>query len=285
MYGNTISKAQRWQYMIWSRHSLVKILQRLRPKAPNIDPEHFRRINSLAQTPKQRPIHPHELLPIDLISLIQNTANLILVALKHVDGGFQLVRDVQLVSVKEQQNQVGPLGKPGHHLGEVVSPIDALFLPRQNPWSVHQGDTAQHRRGQLTPLESTQKAHAEALQPPKGQIGMNAQRVPGNRALLWPVDQAGEPVGSRLGPDPRAWKVPAEHVSNERRLAHAVLAHQHDLGLGVELAVGQEGGFIEVVVAVALFGGQDAVFVDLLELLVDAGGFFRRVHHDRQTIG
>ncbi len=102
---------------------------------------------------------------------------------------------------------------------------------------------------------------------------MHAQRIPGNGPLLRPVDQTGESIRRRLRPDPRTREIPPEHVADETRLADAVLAHEHHLGFGVEFDVGEEGGFIEVVVAVAFFGREDVFGVDGFELGGDAVSF------------
>mmetsp|Transcript_29198 Transcript_29198/g.62017 ORF Transcript_29198/g.62017 Transcript_29198/m.62017 type:complete len:206 (-) Transcript_29198:21-638(-) len=175
--------------------------------------------------------------------------------------------------IEQEQDQIGPLGKPRHHLREIIPPIDPLLLPRQNTRRIHQGNRPQHAARQLTPLEPTQKAHPESLQAPKRQIGVHAQGIARNGPLLRPVDQTGESIRRRLRPDSRTRKVPPEHVADETRLSYAVLADQHDLGFGVEFDVGEEGGFIEIVVAVAFFGGEDVFGVDGFELGGDAVGF------------
>lgn len=103
---------------------------------------------------------------------------------------------------------------------------------------------------------------------------MDAEGVARYGPFFRSVDETGESIGGGFGPDPGAGKIPSEHVSDEGGFTDGVLADEHDLGLGVEFDVGEEGRFVEVVVAVALFGGQDGIFVDLLELGVDLGGLF-----------
>ena len=45
---------------------------------------------------------------------------------------FELVRDVQLVSVKQQDDPVGSLREPLENLGKVVTSLYRLFLPGED---------------------------------------------------------------------------------------------------------------------------------------------------------
>ena len=51
----------------------------------------------------------HELLTINLIRLVENTANFVLVSFENINGTLEFVGDIQLVGVKQQDNQIGSL--------------------------------------------------------------------------------------------------------------------------------------------------------------------------------
>jgi hypothetical protein len=63
-----------------------------------------------------RNLLPTSLLYISLLLIYDDDADLIVVASKVFDDNLELVTDVQLVRVKEQQDQVRALGKPFAHL-------------------------------------------------------------------------------------------------------------------------------------------------------------------------
>ena len=48
----------------------------------------------------------HELLPVDLVGLIENASDLVFVPFQLLDSASELIANVQLMGVEEQQNQV-----------------------------------------------------------------------------------------------------------------------------------------------------------------------------------
>ena len=51
----------------------------------------------------------HQLLTINLIGLVEDTTNLVLVALQSIDSTLELITNVKLVGIKQQDDQVGSL--------------------------------------------------------------------------------------------------------------------------------------------------------------------------------
>ena len=68
------------------------------------------------------------------------------------DGLLELVRDVQLVSVKQKNDSVRSLREPLEDPGEIVAPVDQLLLPREDARGVQQGDAPQRLGVTLTRL-------------------------------------------------------------------------------------------------------------------------------------
>ena len=57
------------------------------------------------------------------------------------DWPFELVWDVQLVSVEEKEDSIDPFGEPLEHADEVVAAVHPLLLAAQNAGSVDDGDS------------------------------------------------------------------------------------------------------------------------------------------------
>ena len=77
---------------------------------------------------------------------------------------FELVRDVQLVSVKQKDDSVRSLREPLQHPGEIVAPVDQLFLPGEDARGVEQSDALQSFRVRLGRLEPAEESSAKLLQ-------------------------------------------------------------------------------------------------------------------------
>ena len=61
-------------------------------------------------------------------------------------GSLELVRDVQLVRVKEQEDSVHVFRKPLQDSDEVIAAIRLLFLPGQNAGSIHDRNACGKRK-------------------------------------------------------------------------------------------------------------------------------------------
>ena len=94
--------------------------KRVGPEGADVDPDHLGRIDDLPQGPHEGPVHPHQLLRLDLVGLVQHHSHLVLVVLEGFDDFRELIGDVQLVGVKEQDDAVHPLGEPLEDGSEVV---------------------------------------------------------------------------------------------------------------------------------------------------------------------
>lgn len=72
-------------------------------------PRNLRCVKDLAQTPHESSVHPHQLLVAHQVGLVQHDADLVLVSPHGLDTALELIRDVQLVRVEEEQDDVDPL--------------------------------------------------------------------------------------------------------------------------------------------------------------------------------
>mmetsp|Transcript_27521 Transcript_27521/g.80687 ORF Transcript_27521/g.80687 Transcript_27521/m.80687 type:complete len:444 (-) Transcript_27521:429-1760(-) len=127
--------------------------QRLVPEGADVDAHALGRLDDLAQRPHQRAVDAQQLLAVDGVRLVEHDADLVVVPLERLDRLLELVRDVQLVRVKEEENHVGARGEPGAHLGEGVRPPNALLLARQYAGRVDEGHVVKERRVKLGALE------------------------------------------------------------------------------------------------------------------------------------
>ena len=78
--------------------------ERLVPEAADVDPGHLRGAEHLAQAPHQGPVHPHQLLVVHHVRLVQHDADLVIVTPQRLNTPPELIANVQLVGVKQQQN-------------------------------------------------------------------------------------------------------------------------------------------------------------------------------------
>ena len=102
---------------------------------------------------------------------------------------------------------------------------------------------------------------------------MNTECIPGDSPLFRSINKTRETICGGFRSNPCSWKITPEHVSDETSFTHRVLPHEHDLWLGIKFHIGEEGRFVEEIVAIAFLGGEDVVFVDGLELGIDDVGF------------
>ena len=100
--------------------AVVSVLQGLRPEGADVDAQHLGRVDDLAQGPHEGPVDAHQLLRVHLVGLVQHHADLVVLAPEGLDGLRELVRDVQFVSIKEQDDPVDALSEPLQDLAEVV---------------------------------------------------------------------------------------------------------------------------------------------------------------------
>lgn len=78
-------------------------------------------VNDLPQRPHQSSVDPHELLGADLVRFVQHDSHLVLMVFEGSDHLWKLVWDVQLVSVKEEDDAVHSLCKPLQHCSKVIT--------------------------------------------------------------------------------------------------------------------------------------------------------------------
>ena len=61
--------------------------------------------------------------------LVQHYPDLVLLLPDGLDGLLELVTDVELVGVKQQDDAVSSLSKPGQHSGKIITPAALFSLP------------------------------------------------------------------------------------------------------------------------------------------------------------
>jgi hypothetical protein len=72
--------------------------------------------------------------------LISFSPNFVVVSPERLYRPLELVRNIQLVCVKEEQDSVHSLCKPLEDADKVVAAVGALLLARQNAGGVHDGN-------------------------------------------------------------------------------------------------------------------------------------------------
>lgn len=91
------------------------------PEGADVDPDDLGRVDDLSQGPHEGTVHPHQLLSLDLVGLVENNSHLVLVVLQGLDDLGEFIRDVQLVSIKEENDAVNPLGEPLQDSSKVIT--------------------------------------------------------------------------------------------------------------------------------------------------------------------
>eukprot|EP00982_Pelagococcus_subviridis_P004111 29067-Pelagococcus_subviridis.AAC.2 len=215
-----------------------------------------------------RAVHAHELLRADLVRLVEDDSHFIVVPTQRRDDGFKLVRDVELVRVEQQQDDVRPRREPLADVHERVPAVDPLLFPGQHPGGVHDGHLLQDFRVALRRLKLGQKARAERGESRVRLVALHRERLPGRRPVLVPVHDDDEPIRRRLRSDVRPGVIPPQQVLDERRLPRAVLPEEQHVGLPFEVAVGEERG-VERPKLERLLDGAHLGLVQLLERVHD----------------
>lgn len=141
--------------------------------------------------------------------------------LEDLDDSFELVRDVKLMRVEHDDDEVGTLGEPAHYLLVVVVAPHVLFLPRQDPRRIDQGDVVEDRGVHLHALHAAEEVVAEDRQAPEGPVGLGAERRPRHDLVVPPVNDGGETVCGGFRSDPLSRKIPPQqlpfmHVTESR---------------------------------------------------------------------
>mmetsp|Transcript_116601 Transcript_116601/g.308053 ORF Transcript_116601/g.308053 Transcript_116601/m.308053 type:complete len:277 (-) Transcript_116601:14-844(-) len=141
---------------------------------------------------------------------------------------LELVRHVELVSIKEQDNHRGVIREPRNDLLEVVAALQPLPFSRQHPRGVDEGDALEHRVGHPCTLQSGQEAVPKGAQRREWEALVIHQGIARNDLRLLPVTDCHEPVGCWLGPDLRIRIQVTDQVLDEGRLPGGEGAHQQD---------------------------------------------------------
>ena len=106
--------------------------QRLVPEAANVNSGHFWSAEDFAEAPHEGAVDSHKLLVVHHVCLVQDNPNLVVVASQGLNAPSELIADVELVSVKQEQNAINSLSEPLQHAYEVVTTVCSLFLSAEN---------------------------------------------------------------------------------------------------------------------------------------------------------
>mmetsp|Transcript_8260 Transcript_8260/g.28358 ORF Transcript_8260/g.28358 Transcript_8260/m.28358 type:complete len:370 (-) Transcript_8260:541-1650(-) len=234
-----------------------------------VNPGHLWGPEDSAQGPHQRTVNLHEVLGVDLVRLVQDDPDLVIKAVEGLDDAFELVRDVELVGVEEQQDEVRPLREPPDDLGELVTPLQPLLLPRQHARGVHNVDGVEQLRWHLRPGELVQKLLAKLGQPGVGLIRGHGERVARHCLGGVRMRDHDEPVRGRLRTDDRGGVLLPEEVLDEGRLSDAVLAEHHHRRLGGEV-LGSHAGRVEERKLKLLLERPEVLEVELAQSVLQA---------------
>lgn len=104
------------------------------PEGANVDSDDLGSVDDLSQGPHEGTVHPHQLLSLYLVSLVENNSHLVLVVLQGLDDLRELIRDVQLVSIKEQNDAVNSFCKPLQYSSEVITCKGGGRAEMQQTW-------------------------------------------------------------------------------------------------------------------------------------------------------
>jgi len=101
--------------------------------------------------------------------------------------------------------------------------ICPLFLSRQYPWSVDDGDALQHWVRHVRTLEPVQECVSELRQRTKLFLWVNDECVAWNDAFRVTVHHSYETIGRRLRTNPQTWKILHHKNSNYTKRYNLIL--------------------------------------------------------------
>lgn len=101
--------------------SILCVSERVGPEGANVDPQHLWSVDHLSQGPHERTVDPHQLLCVHLVSLIKHHSNLVILSPEWFNSLWKLIRYIQLMGIKKEDDAVDPLSKPLENLAEVIA--------------------------------------------------------------------------------------------------------------------------------------------------------------------
>mmetsp|Transcript_42424 Transcript_42424/g.112291 ORF Transcript_42424/g.112291 Transcript_42424/m.112291 type:complete len:528 (+) Transcript_42424:107-1690(+) len=204
---------------------LLVVVQGLLPEGAEVDAGDLRCVDDFAEVPHEGAVHAHQLRGRAAVGLVEDDVDLVVVPLAGVDHAPELVGDVQLGHVEEDQNHVHAIREPLHNRLVLVAALEPLLFARQNPRSVDQRDSLEHRVFELRALEAAEEVVAKVRQLRERHRLVYDERVARDDLVGLAVTDSHELVRGGLRADPEAGVVPAEQVSDEGALARRVLAY------------------------------------------------------------
>eukprot|EP00754_Rhynchopus_humris_P012167 Rhum_TRINITY_DN14269_c21_g1::Rhum_TRINITY_DN14269_c21_g1_i1::g.78637::m.78637 len=237
---------------------------RLVPERSDEHTRRLRRVDHVRKVPEQRTVHTHQLLRSNAISLVEDDADLRLVALQGVlEKHLQLHASVELGGVEEHEHQVAALHEPPAHLDVVVATRVDVACRLEHTRRVDKRDALQDFVVDLVTVEMLKELVAKGVEPAEGQVLLVRQHTSADLLRLVAVQHYGELVRGGLRARPQV--VAFEQVVDERGLAGREGAHEGHKRLRLHEGLG-EPGRAEGVVLVPFLDGVDDLVVDRLQL-------------------
>mmetsp|Transcript_7146 Transcript_7146/g.15480 ORF Transcript_7146/g.15480 Transcript_7146/m.15480 type:complete len:290 (+) Transcript_7146:548-1417(+) len=233
-----------WQGVELLQHCLLVLIEEfdvilkpvlLVPEGADVDTGHLGRSEDLTDIPEECSIHSDEVGSVDLVGLVQHTPDLICVRTQNLHHLLEFIRDVELVRIESEQNQIGPGSHPGSYGCEVVVATDPLLAAREHPWCVDEGDLLENwcRHGQG--MEAAEEVCAEGGKALVWKLRQAGGCVAIDEPLLVAVDNGHKLVCAGLRPHVEVGAVATGQPLDHGGLASAVLAQQQHLRPSLEL--------------------------------------------------
>ena len=248
-------------------------------------------MDNFGDRPHESAVDTHQFMVINLVSFVEDDPHLVLVTVNGLNTPPELVRDVQLIGIKEQDDAVDALGEPLEDSDKIIAEInnssfrqmisrlfysivlpsiDSLLFSGQDSRSVHHRDALQDGTPQSRALEAIEEGAAKLGQGPELLLVVHGQGIAGDDLLVLAVHDGVEAVGRGLRADPDPGVIALKQVPNQARLARRILADEQDHRLGIEVRLVERRRH-ELVKVVGLLQGQQLVLVNLFEPLPDGG--------------
>ena len=90
---------------------------------------------------------------------------------------LEFIRDIELVGIKEEEDEVRAFRKPPTDVGEIIPTRHRLFVPSQHARRVHHVDVFQDLRRTNRALKAIQERHTKTVEAAKGHVTSHGQGI------------------------------------------------------------------------------------------------------------
>jgi len=144
------------------------------------------------------------------MSLVQNDSNFIVLSSEGIDSVLKLVTDVELVSVKYENDTISTFSEPLHDTWEVIRSSDALLLAREDTRRVDERDSLQDGGITAGGLEFAEECSTKHGQGAEWLVRLECECVSGHSAILLIMHDSHETVCRRLRSNTTPWEIAFE---------------------------------------------------------------------------